>query len=64
VRLTGWDVPEHVAGSENKLRVIAAVECCDASQHSPSVVALVVRDSVGLSQQVYQRRFRGARRRA
>ena len=42
VRLVGFDVPDVIA-SEDKLRVIAAVECRDA-ELAPSLVSLVVRD--------------------
>jgi hypothetical protein len=48
VRLLGWDIPTVITASEEKLRVIAAVECCDPSL-APSVVAVVVRYEVKTS---------------
>jgi len=44
VRLIGWDVPEVVSASDNKLRVIAAVEA--TAEIATSLVSLVVRDEV------------------
>ena len=44
VALLGFDVPSKVS-ADAKLRVIAAVECRDASS-APSLVALIVRDKV------------------
>jgi len=44
VRLIGWDVPEVVSASDNKLRVIAAVEA--TAKIASSLVSLVVRDEV------------------
>ena len=48
VRLLGWDIPTIISASEEKLRVIAAVECCDPSL-APAVVAVVVRYEVKTS---------------